>query len=473
MEKAKTKKQAQDLQKKLSRSSKHVWDDLSDKQKKEAMAFCEGYKDFLSSAKTEREAVVWLAEKAAAAGFAPLSRKSEGRLFARSYDGKCLALARLGSAPEEKGLAMIAAHVDAPRLDLKQNPLYEDGGLAFLKTHYYGGIHKYQWLSRPLALHGRAHTANGEKLDLVIGEDPGDPVFTIVDILPHLAAEVYGGKTVARAFEAEKLNILCGSLPLGPDGVKERFKLSVLEYLHRRYNLSEEDLLCAELEMVPAGPARDVGLDRGLVGAYGQDDRICAFCAAEALFALKKTDNTCIAFFFDKEEIGSEGRTGAKSLIISDFVSDLLEKAGAGANERTLRKVFLKSRALSGDVVAALDPDYASVHEKRNAAKLGQGVCVTKFTGVRGKAGSNDASAEFLARVRKVFTENKITWQTGELGKVDAGGGGTIAKFLAGLGFEIVDCGPPLSSMHGPMEISSKADIYMSFLAYRAFFQDI
>ncbi|MEW5734329.1 MAG: aminopeptidase [Thermodesulfobacteriota bacterium] len=472
MEKAKTKKQAQDLQKKLSRKHVLVWDALDETKKAEAFSFCEGYKEFLSRAKTEREAVAFLAGKAEKAGFSPLSRKSEGALFARNYDNKCLALARMGNNPADKGFVLVASHVDAPRLDLKQNPAYEECGLAFLKTHYYGGIHKYQWLSRPLALHGRVLCQNGRKMDVVIGESPDDPVFTIMDILPHLAGEVYGGKTVARAFEAEKLNVLCGSLPLGPDGVKDRFKLTVLDELHRRFSMTEEDLLCAELEIVPAGPARDVGLDRSLVGAYGQDDRICSYCAAEAIFSALQTDNTCVCFFFDKEEIGSEGKTGAKSLIVSDFLSDLLEKSGAKTSERALRKAFLKSRGLSGDVISGLDPDYTAVHEKKNAARLGYGVSVSKYTGVRGKAGSNDANAEFLAQVRKVFAENGIVWQTGELGRVDAGGGGTIAKFLAELGMDIVDCGPPLLSMHGPMEIVSKPDVYMTHLAYRAFLKD-
>ncbi len=463
------KKEAQDIVKKLSRKPKLAWDAMSAREREDAFKLAEKYKEFLDAGKTEREATAWLCAKAKDNGFLSLTRENAGRRFARVYGNKCLALAQLGEKGPEAGFRIIAAHIDSPRLDLKPNPLYEEAEVAFLKTHYYGGIHKYQWLARPLALHGRVIRADGSRLDFTFGEAQDEPVLTILDILPHLAAEIYGGKVVGKAFEAEKLNVVLGSLPLGPDEVKDRIKAHALSLLNKKYGIVEEDLISSEIEVVPAGRARDVGLDASLVGSYGQDDRICAFAASEALFALHNPKNTAVVFLFDKEEIGSEGRTSARSHVVLDFLSDLLEKQGAPCDERALRRALLKARALSGDVNGAFDPDYQSVHEKRNAAKLGYGVCVTKYTGSRGKAGASDASAEYMAEIRKIFNENKVTWQTGELGRVDAGGGGTVAKFLAAYGMEIVDCGPAILSMHSPFEVASKADVAMTTKGYNAF----
>jgi aspartyl aminopeptidase len=314
---------------------------------------------------------------------------------------------------------------------------------------------------------------DGKAFNLHIGESDNDPVFTIADLLPHLSHKLQSDKKVSDAFEGEKLNVLVGSLPLGDDETKERFKLAVLEYLFSAYGIIEEDLMSAEIEIVPAGRARDVGFDRGLIGAYGQDDRACAYASLEALGGVEAPGSTTVALFMDKEEIGSDGSTGAKSRFLEDFVSDLFEAAGQEASAKTLRSCLMKSEALSADANAALDPDYQEVHEKRNAARIGYGVCITKFTGSRGKYGSSDANAEYVADIRRLFNDNKVVWQTGEIGKVDEGGGGTIAKFLAVYGMEVLDCGTPLLSMHAPLEIASKADIYMTYKAYDAFFNKI
>ena len=471
MSKPLTKKEAQEISKKLSLKPRLAWDEMSEKEREDAFALCEIYKAFLDAGKTEREAAAFLGARAAELGFVSLTRENPGNKFARSYGNKCLALAHLGDSGPDAGFLIVAAHIDSPRLDLKPNPLYEEAEVAFLKTHYYGGIHKYQWLARPLAMHGRVIRKDGSKLDFVLGESEDDPVLTILDILPHLAADVYGGKVVGKAFEAEKLNIVLGTLPLGPDDVKDRIKIHALKLLNEKYGIVEEDLVTSEIEVVPAGRARDVGLDRSLVGSYGQDDRICAFAAVEALFSLKNPRHTAVVFLFDKEEIGSEGRTSAKSHIVLDFLSDLLEKQGSACDDRALRRALLKAKALSCDVNGAFDPDYQSVHEKKNAAKLGHGVCITKYTGSRGKSGANDASAEYMAEIVKIFNDNKVVWQTGELGRVDAGGGGTVAKFLAQYGMEIVDCGPAILAMHSPFEVASKADVAMTTKAYRAFMQ--
>lgn len=464
------KKQIEEFKKRTIRKPKLVWDVLTDKQNLQVQKIAEDYKTFLDCAKTEREAVAAIMKKAEACGFRNIEDpgNSSGKYFL-VFRNKCIALAVAGKKPLSSGANIIAAHIDSPRLDLKQNPLYQEVDLAFFKTHYYGGIRKYQWMATPLALHGKIVRADGSSMDFVIGEDESDPVFTVSDLLPHLARKVQSEKKVSEAFEGEKLNVLIGSQPLGSEDVEDRFKLKVLQFFNEKYGLVEEDFTCAEIEVVPAGRARDIGLDRSLIGAYGQDDRICAFSALNAILEITQPKSWALAFFFDKEEIGSDGNTGAKSLFVENFVSDLLSKTGEDNSERNLRKVLLNSMAISADVNGALDPDYQEVHEKRNAARLGYGVCITKFTGSGGKYGSSDAGAEYLGKIRKIFNDNKIVWQTGELGKVDEGGGGTIAKFLAVYGMEIVDCGPALLSMHSPFEISSKSDLYMVCKAYKAF----
>jgi len=470
------KKELELLKKKVFKKDKLAWDELSTLDTEKAFDLAEEYKRFLDISKTEREAARQIVKLAEENGFISIdaalksgSVKPHGKIYALGRD-KCVAMAVLGKDPLSGGVNLIASHIDSPRLDLKQNPVYEDTDLALLKTHYYGGIRKYQWMSVPLALHGRIIKADGECVDIVIGEDANDPVFVVSDLLPHLAAKVQEDKKLSEAFDGEKLNLITGSIPLGNDTVSERFKLGLLNLFHERYGITEADFISAELEAVPSTKARDIGLDRSLVGAYGQDDRICAFTELKAILETKAPQRTAMGFFFDKEEIGSEGNTGAQSAFMEDFISDLLLLTMGSFDDRTLRKTMINTWALSADVNAAMDPDFKEVHEKMNAAKIGHGICMTKFTGSRGKSGSSDASAEFVGQVRNLFDKNKIVWQTGELGKIDQGGGGTIAKFLAEKGMEILDCGPAILSMHSPFEISSKSDIYMTFRGYHAFY---
>jgi aspartyl aminopeptidase len=466
------KKKLEELRKRLVRKPQLVWDVLGPGEKEKVFAFAERYKAFLDSAKTEREAVRLIEVFAKKKGFKDIARTKVGKKFYKINRNKNIVLAAVGKTPLISGVNLIVSHIDSPRLDLKQNPLYEEVDLAFLKTHYYGGIKKYQWLARPLAIHGKVIKRDGSHLDLQVGESDRDPVFTIADLLPHLARKVQTEKKVSEAFEGEKLNVLVGSVPIGDDETKERFKLAVLQYLFDTYGIVEEDLVSSEIEIVPAGKARDVGWDRSLIGAYGQDDRVCAYATLEAVGELKATEKTAVALFIDKEEIGSDGSTGAKSRFLEDFVADLFEVTGERPSGTALRSCLMSSRALSADVNGALDPDYQDVHEKRNAARIGYGVCITKFTGSRGKYGSSDANAEYVAEIRKLFNESRVVWQTGELGKVDEGGGGTIARFLAVYGMEVVDCGTPLLSMHSPFEIASKVDTYMTYKGYGAFFNN-
>jgi aspartyl aminopeptidase len=454
-----------------------VFDTLTQKQKTLVFKFNAGYKNFLDQAKTEREATAQIVLAAKAKGFVDIdtisAKTAEKHLkFYKIFQDRCVALAVLGKKPLYSGARIIASHIDSPRLDLKQNPVYEDLSMGLIKTHYYGGIRKYHWLAMPLALHGTIITADNKKIDIIIGEDPDDPVFTVTDLLPHLAGKIQAGKKLSDVFEGEKLNLLAGSIPLGNDEEKNRFKLGVLNLLHTKYKITEEDFISAEIEAVPAEKARDIGFDRSMIGAYGQDDRVCAYTSLEAILDTRSQDKTAIALFFDKEEIGSEGSSGAKSNFLEDFMSDLLFISGQNMDNRSLRKALINSSCLSADVNAAMDPDFKDVHEPMNAAKLGFGVCMTKFTGVGGKSGSSDASAEFVGKIRQIFNKNHIVWQTGELGKIDQGGGGTVAKFLAKFGMNVIDCGPAVLSMHSPFEVSSKADVYMTYLGYKAFYSD-
>ena len=468
-----TKAEIKKLEKKLKSKSELVWDKLKPAEIKAALKAAEDYKSFLDKGKTEREAAAQILDRAGRAGFKPLDGKGRSTKWSGLYMNKVVGLASLGRRPVTDGLRLIVSHIDAPRLDLKPKPLYEDTDLVFLKTHYYGGIKKYQWLSRPLALHGHVVKKDGQVVKLVIGEDDGGPVLSIVDLLPHLAQKVQATKRVNEAFPAEKLNLLVGSLPFGDDSVKERFKLAFLELLDRKWGLAEDDFISAEFEAVPAGRARDVGFDGSMIGAYGQDDRISAFSSLTGLLEAKAGEYTAVAMFVDKEEIGSDGATGADSRIIEAFVADLLAKAGIEPTSAALRKTLMNTKAISADVNGALDPDYPEVHEKMNAARLGYGPCVTKYTGSRGKYGASEASAELMGWLRGVFDKAGVVWQSGLLGKVDEGGGGTVAMFLARLGMEIVDCGPALLAMHSPFEISSKADLFMTVQAFRAFYEAV
>ncbi|MEW6262398.1 MAG: aminopeptidase [Thermodesulfobacteriota bacterium] len=468
---APTKAEIKKLEKALALKPVLVWDKLDAARRKAAWKLAEDYKTFLNAAKTEREAAREIIRRAEAAGFEPLSAAGASPKRHSVHLGKLAALTVSGRRPVTDGLRLIIAHIDAPRLDLKPKPLYEDVDLVFLKTHYYGGLKKYQWLSRPLALHGFVVKDDGRTVDLVIGEDPGEPVLTIADLLPHLARKVQSDKKVNEAFPGEKLNLLVGSLPLGDDEVKNRFKLAILDLLHKRWGLVEEDFISAEFEAVPAGPARDVGLDGGLMGGYGQDDRLCAWAGLTALIEAGQTDHTLAAVFVDKEEIGSDGATGARTRHLEALAADLLEKSGQAPTSAAVRKTLMNTKAISADVEGALDPDYQEVHEKNNAARLGYGPCLTRYTGGGGKYGASEAPAEFMGWLRGVFKKAGVIWQSSLLGRIDEGGGGTVAMFLARYGLEVVDCGPPLLAMHSPFEISAKSDLYMTVRAYRAFYQ--
>jgi aspartyl aminopeptidase len=459
------------ISKKLIAQPQLVWDAIDEKEKAKVFGFDEEYKHFLNMAKTEREAVGVISEIAGKNGFTIKPSGKQPLRLMKTFQGKSIALSVSGKKPISEGINLIVSHLDSPRLDLKQNPLYEDVDLAFMKTHYYGGIKKFQWLTRPLAIHGKVIRSDGSSLDVVVGEDEADPVFTVADILPHLARKVQYDKKVSDAFVGEKLNLMVGSLPFGDKDTKERFKLAILKLLNERYDLVEEDLISAELEVVPAGKARDVGWDRGLTGAYGHDDRSCAFTSLKAILDLGAPQRSALVLFMDKEEIGSDGATGAKSRFLESVLADLMIAHGKEPLYHEIHDVLMHSRALSADVNGALDPDYQDLHEKRNAARLGYGTCMTKFTGSGGKYGANDANAEYVGWLRNLFNKKKVVWQTGELGKIDEGGGGTVAKFLALYGMEVIDCGPPLLSMHSPFEITHKGDIYMTYKGYRAFLE--
>ncbi|MEL4106034.1 aminopeptidase [Oscillospiraceae bacterium WX1] len=453
----------------LLMTKKNSFDVLDDAEKARAEAYCAGYKAFLDTAKTEREAVNAAVSLAQENGFVPYARAmalTPGLKIYHNVRGKALLLAVIGTAPLDNGVMIAGAHVDAPRLDLKQIPLYEDGELAYFKTHYYGGIKKYQWVTLPLALHGIAVRRDGTTVEVTIGEKDDDPIFTITDLLPHLDKD-QAKKTLAEAFTGENLNILIGSRPTGGEKDTDRFKLAVLQLLNTQYGLVEEDFLSAEFEAVPAARARDVGFDRSMIGAYGQDDRSCAYAALRAILDIETPVKTAVCILADKEEIGSEGVSGMQSAVFENFMADLCDSQNV-----KLRHCFEKSFCLSADVCNAFDPNFADVSEKRNAAKVNYGLGILKFTGARGKSGSSDASAEVVARLRRLFAENGVLWQMGELGKVDQGGGGTIAKYMANRNIDTIDAGVPVLSMHSPYEITSKLDCYMSYKGIKTLYHE-
>jgi aspartyl aminopeptidase len=462
-------KETKELEKKLKFSGKLCWDRLEEGEKEETFRFAEGYKAFLDRAKTERAAVREIRKAAAEGGFQEASRGDHGKKLFFVNKEKSIALTVLGKAPLAEGVRIIISHIDSPRIDLKQNPLYEEADMALFRTHYYGGIKKYQWVTIPLSLHGLVVKADGSAISVEIGEDPGDPVFVINDLLPHLSGKAQDQKKITEAIEGEKLTVLAGSLPFPDPEAKERVKLRVMDLLHQKYGLVEEDFISAELELVPAMKARDVGFDRSLIGSYGQDDRVCAYTSLQAILALPDPTRTVVTLFVDKEEIGSDGNTGAKSLFLESILRALIQQSGLPVSEALLKEVLANSKALSADVQAALDPNYPEVHEKQNAGKLGYGICLEKSTGSRGKAAASDARAEYVGEIRRIFNESKVAWQMTEIGKVDEGGGGTVAKYLAIYGMDIIDCGPAVLSMHSPFEVASKADIFETYKAYRAF----
>lgn len=461
---------------KLSKEYGLVWDKLTDKELAELMAFAEDYKRFMDNSKTEREAAAEIVKNAEKAGFKNLKDyiaadkklKSGDKVYAVNMD-KTVVMFVIGNKPLENGMNIVGSHIDSPRLDLKPNPLYEEIGLSLLKTHYYGGIKKYQWVTLPLALHGVIIKKGGEKINVVIGEDENDPVLYITDLLVHLSADQMD-KKLSKAIEGENLNILFGSIPLKEGEKENKVKMNILRLLNEKYGIEEEDFVTAELEVVPAGKSRDVGLDRSMIMAYGHDDRVCAYTSLRAIMEVEKPEKTCVVLFVDKEEIGSVGATGMESRFFENTVAEIMELTGS-YSELKLRRALANSRMLSSDVTAAVDPTYQSVNEKNNAAYLGKGISFAKYTGARGKSGCNDANAEYIGALRDIFNENGITWQTGELGKVDQGGGGTIAYILARYGMEVIDCGVPMLSMHAPWEITSKADVYETYRAYKVFLE--
>ncbi|MHC1723606.1 MAG: aminopeptidase [Aminipila sp.] len=455
----------------MSNLKKYGWQDADDMQKSQIMRFSEGYIDFLNSAKTERESVREIVRLAKSAGFVEISEKEtlvKGDKVYSVIKGKSVCLAILGSEDLVNGFNAVGAHIDAPRLDLKQNPLYEDGGLALFKTHYYGGLKKYQWTTTPLALHGVVAKTDGTIVDINIGEADEDPVFLITDLLPHLSAK-QNAKKLSDGIIAENLNIVVGSMPL-ENVEEENIKSKILAILKEKYDIEEEDFRSAEIEAVPAAKARSLGFDKSMVAAYGQDDRVCAYTGLKALLDMEPTDKTAVGIFVDKEETGSMGNTGMHSKNFELFLIDLLEKTGV-IHPYALQRMLSASRALSADVTAAYDPTYSEVMERNNASIIGKGVTIKKYTGARGKSGASDANAEFVGFVRGVFKSANVCYQSSEMGKVDEGGGGTIAYILADRGMEVLDCGVPIHSMHSPCESASKYDIYMAYLGYKAFLE--
>ncbi len=463
------------LQKKLTKKYNNAWEQLKDGELDKVMDFAEGYKDFLDKGKTERESTDEIVKQASAKGYISFEEvMAKGQVTAgdKIYainKGKGVVLFSVGSKGLDKGMRIIGSHLDAPRLDLKANPLYEDGGIGMLKTHYYGGVKKYQWVGIPLALHGVLFKRNGEKVDIVIGEDEKDPVLYITDLLPHLAKDQMD-KKMGEGITGEGLNPIIGSIPYKDDDLEEKVKLNILNILNQRYGIEEEDFTVAEIEIVPAGKARDVGIDRSMIAAHGHDDRVCSYAALEAVFNVASSEENIVGLFVDKEEVGSMGNTGMESTFFENVVAELLNLQGK-TSYLDLKRAFSNSKVLSGDVTAGFDPNFPDVHDKRNGAFIGKGVTISKYTGSRGKSGSNDANAEFLAHIREVFNKHEVTWQVGELGKVDQGGGGTIAYILANKGAEVVDCGTPMLSMHAPVELVSKVDLYETYKAYMAFYQ--
>ncbi len=458
------------LKEKLFNEKKIGWDGIEEREKEEIFNFCNDYMKFLNKAKTEREFVVEAKKKAEENGFMDiedLSKLNPGDKVYYINRDKSMYLAVIGTEKLEKGIQIVGSHIDSPRLDLKPNPLYESDGFAYFNTHYYGGIKKYQWTTIPLAIHGVIVKTDGKKVVINIGEDEKDPIFTITDLLPHLAQDQME-KKLKNGVEGENLDLLIGSIPYSGDEEGQKVKLNILNILNKKYKITEADFLSAELEVIPAFKARSLGFDEGLVAAYGQDDKICAYTSLQAMMELENVKTTAVCILSDKEEIGSMGNTGMESHVFDYFVSELLNKTGEN-RVNLLDKVFCYSKMLSSDVDAGYDPLYASVSDKDNAGMLGRGITLNKYTGARGKSGASDANAEYVAWVRKLLEDNGISYQITELGKVDIGGGGTIAYILANKGVDVIDCGVGVLSMHAPYEVTSKFDIYNAYKTYKAF----
>ncbi len=476
----------------LTHSFPLVWEQLDDQETAAVFEMAERYKTFITAGKTERLCAAEILRVAEENGYRDMDRQPEGyvpkagdKLY-RVNRGKALVMLVIGQMPLEAGMHIVGSHIDAPRLDLKPVPLYEDSDMAYFKTHYYGGVKKYQWTSIPLALYGTVRKENGECVDVRIGDEVGDPVLFITDLLPHLAKDQVT-KPLGEAITGEGLNILAGSVPrrqqdLGESAAsgadtgmkndtnaKDKVKGHLLELLEARYGITERELITAELEIVPAGGARDVGFDRGMIASYGHDDRVCAFASLEAILGIGTPQKTAVTYFTDKEEVGSMGNTGAESAFFETTMAELMLLQQGHYHDLMLRRAFARTEVLSADVSAGYDPNYPDAYDKRNSGMMGRGLEIMKYTGVRGKSGSSDANGEFFDMVARLFEANQVCWQVGELGKVDQGGGGTIAYILANKGAEVIDCGVPVLSMHAPFEVISKADLYMAAKGYKAF----
>ena len=460
---------AEELKEKLFNKKVNGWFKISEELKQEIFEYNKRYMEFLNNSKTEREIVKSAVEMAKANGFKDVNEVENLNVGDKVYyvnKEKSMYLAIIGKEKLEDGLNIIGSHADSPRLDLKPNPLYEDQELAYFKTHYYGGIKKYQWTTIPLSIHGVIIKQNGEKIEVRIGEDDKDPIFTITDLLPHLAKEQENAK-LREAIKGEDLNLLIGSMPFEEE-ISESVKLNILNLLNKKYGIVEDDLSSSELELVPAYKARTQGFDESMVAGYGQDDKVCVYTSLTAMMELNEITKTAVCIIADKEEIGSVGNTGMESHAFDTFITYLLNKTGEN-RPNLLEKVFINSKMLSADVDACLDPIYANVSDRLNAAYMGYGVGLNKYTGSGGKYEASDANAEYLAEIKRLFNENNIKYQITELGKVDVGGGGTIAYILANKGIDVIDCGIPILCMHSPYEISSKYDVYSAYKAYKAF----
>lgn len=461
------------LKEKLFNKKENGWKSKNEEEKKKIFEYTEGYINFMNCSKTEREIIISSKQIADSNGFKEISEyetlKPGDKVYCINRD-KSMYLAIIGRENIENGVNIIGAHADSPRLDLKPNPLYEDSEFAYFKTHYYGGIKKYQWTTIPLAIHGVIVKANGEKIQINIGEDEKDPIFTITDLLPHLAQEQME-KKLKEGISGEDLNLLIGNIPYDAE-TSEAVKLNILNILNQKYGITEKDLLSSEIELVPAMKCRSMGFDSSMVAGYGQDDKVCVYTSLTSLMDLKGIPaKTAICIIADKEEIGSMGNTGMESHVFDTFLSEILNKLGVN-RPNLLEKVFCHSKMLSADVDAAIDPIYAQVSERNNASYLSRGIALNKYTGARGKSGASDANAEFVAEIRNIFENNDIRYQMGELGKVDIGGGGTIAYILANKGIDVIDCGVPVLSMHSPYEVTSKLDIYEAYKGYTAFYKN-
>jgi len=453
----------------------NLWENRSEDDFVHTHEFAEEYKAFIDSSKTEREFVINAIEAAVSLGYQDIEQVKTlvpGQKVYQSIKGKGLMLAVIGKEDISSGMHILGAHIDSPRLDLKPNPIYEDSDLCFFKTHYYGGIKKYQWMTIPLAIHGVIVRKDGSTVSICIGENDDDPIFYITDLLPHLGQEQMK-KTASEFVKGEDLQLLIGGKPMKDCDDSDAVKLNILSLLNEEYGITEKDFVSAELEVVPAFKSRDVGFDRAFIAGYGHDDKVCAYPALMSIFAQESPKHTVICMLSDKEEIGSYGNSGAQSRLYENFLVEVFVKVNGFYDELLYRKTIANTKMLSADVSNAYDPKFASVSDRNNTAYLSKGIKMEKYTGSRGKSGASDANSEFFAKIIRVFQENNIPWQTGELGKVDAGGGGTISAYLAKLGMEVIDCGVPVLSMHAPYEVVSKIDLYFTYLAYKAFIENM